>query len=477
MPRMNCCRWSMLTAVLACSCAQSSMVCVSGVSCIPSGTADPCRKYVTSCASETSLSTCVTGGDQVDGTACGPGLTCAAGGCVANPYNDVRDGSKWATFDLTMLDPRAKGLRGAAFDGRYVYFVPSDALPLDGLVVRYDTRCDFDCRSQWSVFDLAANVDQRLQGFMGATYDGRYVYFVPDSNVYGVYDGAIARFDTHSSFTAASSWSVFDVSSANPSALGFQGAAFDGRYVYLVPASGIHTTVARFDTQAAFAAAASWAFFDTAGTASTMNFAGAVFDGRFVYLVPGDVNRGVPVRCDTRAGFTDSSSWSAFDLAAVNPAARGFYGGAFDGRYVYFVPWYNGDYSGVVARYDTHSSFLAAASWSTFDVAAVTSTARGFFGAGFDGRYLYLVPGYFSSSEAAVLARFDTQAAFSAPSSWSTFDVTTLTASAKGFYGSVFDGRYLYLVPNGNGSSGTVARFDARTPWLPQLPGWPGSFF
>ena len=49
-----------------------------------------------------------------------------------------------------------------------------------------------------------------------------------------------------------------------------------------------------------------------------------------------------------------------------------------------------------------------------------------------------------------------------------------------GFQGSVFDGRYLYLVPywTGGSYSGNVFRFDAKTPpSMPNLPAFHGSFF
>src|SRR5262249_41892644 len=150
----------------------------------------------------------------------------------------------------------------------------------------------------------------------------------------------------------------------------------------------------------------------------------------------------------------------------------------FDGRFLYLVPGADGVsglYS-VVARYDTQAPFGAAASWSTFDTSTVNANARGFQGAAFDGRYLYLAPnnaaGIFVYD--GLVARYDTQAAFTDAASWSTFDAPTVDANAKGFTGAVFDGRYVYLVPN---IYSVVARFDAKSPpSMPKLPGFFGSF-
>src|SRR5262245_18768573 len=40
-------------------------------------------------------------------------------------YGDMLESSRWATFDLSKLAPRAVLYSGGAFDGRYVYFAPN----------------------------------------------------------------------------------------------------------------------------------------------------------------------------------------------------------------------------------------------------------------------------------------------------------------------------------------------------------------
>jgi hypothetical protein len=99
----------------------------------------------------------------------------------------------------------------------------------------------------------------------------------------------------------------------------------------------------------------------------------------------------------------------------IRTGASGFYGGAFDGRFVYFAPYYNdvnSGFDGVLARYDSYlGNFLSASSWGTFDVTTVHARARGFQGSLFDGRYVYFVPNSTTignyGGASGVVARFD----------------------------------------------------------------------
>ncbi len=320
---------------------------------------------------------------------------------------------------------------------------------------------DFTDASSWSTFDTTG-VSTNLKGYEGVAFDGRYLYFVPNFNTSAV-DGVVLRYDTTANFNSASSWLTFDTTAVNANAKGFAGGAFDGRYVYLVPNSSDGTNpdgvIVRYDTKASFTVAGSWTGFDlTQVNVSLTGFWGATFDGQYLYLVPdyNGVRDGIVAQYNTKMTFNSVGSWSLFDTTTVDANAKGFYGAVFDGRYVYLVPHNNNNvFDGVVAQYDTEASFNTAASWHTFDTSTVNTNAVGFAGGVFDGRYVYFVP-----DGTGVAARYDTKAAFGVSGSWSAFDVSTLDSNAVGFSSGAFDGRYVYFVPNNGGATGLMPRYD-----------------
>jgi hypothetical protein len=74
--------------------------------------------------------------------------------------------------------------------------------------------------------------------------------------------------------------------------------------------------------------------------------------------------------------------------------------------------------------------------------------------------------------------RFDQNGMFDDVASWSKFDVSSLAGGAKGYIGAAYDGKYLYLAPFRASSTlhGVVARFDTKDiPLLPASSGY--SFF
>jgi hypothetical protein len=273
-------------------------------------------------------------------------------------------------------------------------------------------------------------------------------------------------------------WSLTDITATIPLAFGYSGLVFDGRYLYFVPHSagtGHSGVVVRYDTQGSWAAATSFASFDIASVApAAKGFGGAVFDGRYIYFSPFAyaAPHGNVVRYDTQATFGSASSWTIYDLDAASGGLglRGFIGATFDGRYVYFAPYAkdaNGaaptGFFGRTLRYDTQGPFSTWSSWTVFDTTSIDVNARGFRGTIFDGRYVYLVP----SEIPAVVMRYDTQLpAFDSASSWTAAPLAPLVgATAVGFYGAVFDGHYVYFVPYRKPGEyqSTIVRLDTLT--------------
>lgn len=375
-------------------------------------------------------------------------------------YSDLTDPTKWSAFDTTSVNPGAWGFVGATFDGRYLYLVPSYSNDVHGIVLRYDTRAAFSSVAAWTAFDIST-IDAKLRGFNGAAFDGRYLYLVPHEHTVGTLSGVVARYDTQADFTAPGSWSTFNVATVAAQAVGFFGAAFDGRYLYL--SSYSYTTMARYDTTQAFTASAAWTTFDVATVAAAAPaFTGATFDGRYVYFSPfiGNAASGLTLRYDTQGAFASPTAWTAFDISSVVPLGQGFGNIAFDGRYVHYPPFFNT----VAARYDTQGAFTDGAAWSSADLGASVR----YLGGAFDGKHVYFVP-----YPEGTIARIDVEGAY-AGAAFTTFDQTTLDPNAKSFYGAAFDGQYLYVIPHG---SRVITRFEARTPpALPSLPSFSGSF-
>jgi hypothetical protein len=140
------------------------------------------------------------------------------------------------------------------------------------------------------------------------------------------------------------------------------------------------------------------------------------------------------------------------DLSVTNAGLKGFYGGFTDGRYGYFVPYYNGAYHGLVARVDLND--FSSSSVTFLDLSATNAGLKGFAGGFTDGRYGYFVP-----NNHGLVARVDLND-FSS-SSVTVLDLLATNAGLTGFIGGFTDGRYGYFVPNYNGAyNGLVARVD-----------------
>lgn len=362
---------------------------------------------------------------------------------------DAYDAS--ATDDLD-----TRGFFGAVFDGRYVYFVPQSCggspPGQHGRVLRYDTLGEFASSSSWSAYDASETNGLRTRGYYGAVFDGRYINFIPRTDGVDLHTRML-RYDTQGEFKSPISWEAHDAGHG----MSCQGAGFDGRYIYYCPGyAEVRTSddcgfMLRFDTQGALDDPGSYHLYDAGSTGGLKVgcFDGAVFDGRFIYFVPLGVAGGM-LRFDTQGDFNDGECWQAFDAGEISGLRMGSCVGAtFDGRFVYYVP-----YAGSVAvRFDTRGNFTDPVAWSAHDVAGTGGLRTcGYDGAVFDGRFVYYIPFWAGGDTRqgfhGEVLRYDTQKQFSDGDGWQAVDAgRTAGLASVGFNGGAFDGRFIYMAP------------------------------
>jgi len=362
---------------------------------------------------------------------------------------------KWGNFeayDAGFTDGLdSKGFMGAIFDGRYIYFSPQrNTTERHGIVLRYDSHQDFSKESSWDAFDASIVDGLITKGFYGGVFDGTYVYFTPRKDNYG-YHTRILRYDTRKNFKDRSAWNAFDLGLDNS----YQGAAFDGKYAYFAPGRdfvGKYPTPAlRYDTTKTFKDQKSYEWFNLGSVkklvekAKRVDLDGISFDGRYMYYSP--LGGKHIIRYDTSKDFKKESSWEYYSPEHQNRTV----GSTFDGRYVYF-PGYNPHY---IIRYDTTKKFSDQKSWKNFNPKETGAEWAGYDGAFFDGKYIYCIPFVDFNPPwggqmvfHSILMRYDTTKNFSDLNSWSNYDFSyTSGMETIGYNAGVYDGRFLYFSP------------------------------
>lgn len=355
----------------------------------------------------------------------------------------------------------------------------------------------------WDTYDYGESAEcaadpncSHAAGYIGAVFDGRYVYFAPGSDG-SVNHGEVLRYDSQGTFTDPAYWSTYDYGgsaecAADPNCTdpdGYRGGAFDGRYIYFAPyynGSAYHAEVLRYDTTQDFDSPASWATFDASAVPNAGNgYHGALYVDGYVFFIPGRDGpagyHGKVLRYDTSCDFATASCWTVFDAVAQIGAGGGYQGGAFDGQYIYFAPWIDrtDNLHGEVLRYDTTGDFSAPSSWQKYDYGDDPDGCSqqadppcvdpdGYHGAWFHEGYVYFAPqrkehGASGESHGEVL-RYDTLGDFTSAGAWRTFDATAAAPpGARGGYGGIVgDGNYIYFAPyhEDNGWHGEVLRYD-----------------
>ncbi len=380
------------------------------------------------------------------------------------PFQNIQN---WSAFDAGAIQGlQTQGYFGATYDGRYIYYAPCRAQDFHGYALRYDTQKDFHSKDSWESYDAGQTDGLETKGYSGAVFDGRYVYYVPFA-VLTQRHARILRYDTHADFRAQSSWKAYDAQNIlGRKMTGYVEAVFDGRYIFFSPFGYdpyAHALVLRYDTQGDFQDSSSWSFYNAQNTQglATQGFYGAIQAGDYIYFVPfhdGENFHGRVLRYNRMKSFALSSAWEAYDAGKTGDMTTiGYKGAAFDGTYIYFVPFRDQNEShGRVLRYDTSKSFHSSASWSAFDAGNTDGLiTHGYVGAIYDKQYVYFVP-YSEGTQDfhAHFLRYNSQKDFCNSSSWESFDGSSIQGlTTKGYKYAAYDGTYIYFVPYHNGIS------------------------
>ena len=355
---------------------------------------------------------------------------------------------------------------GAVFDGRYVYFSPEQLTTetYHGVVLRYDTHGDFKDPKSYSAYDAGFTDGINTKGFYGAIFDGRYVVFIPRENEEG-YHSHFLQFDATGDFKDPKSWSAFDAGQAHSQ----QSAAFDGRYIYCCPGFSGSTEkedspsgeVIRVDTLMGPKDPAAYTSFDVSKLSplAPACFDGANFDGRYIYFAAHNATRQATVRYDTTGDFHDEKNWQVFDGSKIDLGLN--VGIIFDGRYNYYAAYAHGN----ICRFDTtEKDFTKLNAWSCFNACDVDGLKYpGYDGCFFDGKYIYFVPfvaqvapgtpGSHENKDRACyfhgeFLRYDSTKPFEDTKSWQVCDsANTDGLKSFGYNAGAFDGRFFYCAP------------------------------
>ena len=211
-------------------------------------------------------------------------------------------------------------------------------------------------------FILADKIIPMMSGYRGATFDGESVYFAPYYSNYGRH-GIMIKYNTTQPFDDIDSWDVFNVGLIPPYMVGFQGALYHNGFVYYVPyfieKNDPGSFVVRYDTSLDFRDSSAWKAAGYWGV-----YEDGIVVGNHLYFSPHldkkNERHTIPLRYDTEQPFLAISAWDEVKLE-INTS---YIGAAYDGKKIYYAPWYDEDQEGSsIMVYDTEKSFLAKSAW------------------------------------------------------------------------------------------------------------------
>ena len=321
-------------------------------------------------------------------------------------YNTTQpfdDSNSWNVYNIALIPPYPVGFQGALYHNGFVYYVPYFIEKNDpgSFVLRYDTSLDFRDSSAW-----------KGVGYFGVYEDGivvgNHLYFSPHLDKKNERHTIPLRYDTEQPFLASSAWDEIKLE-INAS---YIGAASDGKKIYYAPwydEDQEGSSIMVYDTEQPFLAKSAWDFISI----PYVGYSDAGFNGTHIVFAPCWCAANPTIIESSKIMFlnvdTQEVSFSTLDYGAYNGvveaddalylvadttkngirsdfievtnsiktfsptiAKGGYWGGTFDGRYVYFTPYDNpslGKKNGEFLRYDTAKPFEDDASWESISFA------------------------------------------------------------------------------------------------------------
>jgi len=393
-------------------------------------------------------------------------------------------------YDASATDGKVcKGYKGVGTDGQYIYYTPyHNGNSYHGVVLRQKIYAIFSNSDTWEAYDVGSTDGLNCIGFTGnPIFDGHFMYFTPSNN--GATSGVVLRYDTTKPFKGGIGWEIFELTDLGNNNIALK--ACNGQYVCAETAGADPLTANR-------SSVGLWETFELTDLGSN-NIALKACNGKYVcaesegasYLIANRdavgawetfqrVNLGsnkialkavngnyvCVSRSDSKLYSTIGSvaSWEAYDAGYVDSlTTKGFSGAVYDGRFIYFVPYNNGAYNGIILRYDTTKPFKAAGSWEAYDFGSLAGgAAKGYSGGEIVDGFLYLSPFQNTSAKHGKIVRYALSKPFKVAGSWEVFDATAVAADAKALGQPCTDGRFVYFP---NAYYEIVLRYDTQKPF------------
>jgi hypothetical protein len=368
------------------------------------------------------------------------------------------DPTRWTSYGAP-----GEGYVAGPFDGRFIYFIRqfdvdgADAGLTGSRILRYDTQGDFTAGDSWQSFD--PEVALTTTGpHAAAVLEGKYLI------VAAYQDGVFLRYDTtrtpYTDFGFSSSWDTYTSQTGSyNAALPIPNGSIYGNSTAYTPTK---------HTGESFDAGWETATFDGGTFACALSWGGACTN-KNIFLGPAGGGSTCIGRYDLSKPLQDG--WDSFDLQALGPDWLYLNGIITTSDHVYLTQFANPDASAPLHVMRKPIDGALDGGWEMQATNVKNALARGNVGGVFDGRFLYFAP-YPAPTTTVIFTRYDTTLGFNDPAAWDIAAGAALALPGNRYWGAVFDGQYVYY-PSYTPFSGekpAFARFKAYDSKIPVPP-------